>query len=164
MESREQILLEAKIAGDIEDFFNLNELAQFDSEEEINDSLERASNLGVDFRHIHTELRLALPNYADNYPNYEKNMGELRSYVKEGRLQLERLREKLETDRKEIERVKHLEVKQEKLSILISERTFFLSKVDRKINSYQWAGMHDINEINPSLHQVIPEGMFCISE
>ena len=45
MGSREQILLEAKIAGDIEEFFALDELAQFDSVEEINDSIERASNL-----------------------------------------------------------------------------------------------------------------------
>ena len=60
MESDEQILLEVKITGDINEFFYLNNLAELVTEDVISEAIEIATQHNKNFRDVHTELRLSL--------------------------------------------------------------------------------------------------------
>ena len=61
--SKEQEVLEAKIAEDIKYFFDIYELIELVSGDEINEAIETAMQYSKNFRDVHTELRLGIENY-----------------------------------------------------------------------------------------------------
>ena len=63
----------------------MNDLSGFVTEDEIREALDAATHQSKSFRDVHAELRLSLPDYENQYPNYEDNLGRLREYVKEGK-------------------------------------------------------------------------------
>ena len=79
----------------------MNDLSGFVTEDEIREAVDAATHQSKNFRDVHAELRLSLPDYENQYPNYEDNLGRLREYVKVGKRKVRELREKLEESKKD---------------------------------------------------------------
>ena len=88
-------LREAKIRDDLEHLFHVYDLKDLDTVDEVRDALRAVSDLSQKFRHVHVELKsLLADNYETEFPKAPKDFEVLRSYEKNGR----KLIQKLKTD------------------------------------------------------------------
>ena len=148
MEPNDKIVLEAKITEDIKEFFFMNDLSGFVTEDEMREALNAATHQSKNYRDVHAELRLSLPDYENQYPNYEDNLSRLREYVKEGKRKVRELREKLEESKKETVRLEKVEKREGRMAELQCEHNFFIAKLDRKMISFDWTLINDCSEIS----------------
>ena len=110
----------------------MNDLSGFVTEDEIREALDAATHQSKTFRDVHTELRLSLPDYENQCPNYEDNLGRLREYVKEGKRKVRELREKLEESKKETVRLEKIEKREGRMAALQCEHDFFYCQIGQE--------------------------------
>ena len=95
-----EIMSEAKIATDINEFFIVFDLNDLSSDEEIYESLDSASKYSKLYRDIHTELKLKLKDdYDVKYPDYDKITENLRNYMKDAKRKVRVLKGEAEESR-----------------------------------------------------------------
>ena len=137
-----EIMSEAKIATDINEFFIVFDLNDLSSDEEIYESLDSASQYSKLYRDIHTELKLKLKDdYDVKYPDYDKITENLRNYMKDAKRKVRVLKGEAEESRQNELKLLKIEQKEERRASLQSEYDFFVSKLERKLRSYDWNSM-----------------------
>ena len=137
-----EIMSEAKIATDINEFFIVFDLNDLSSDEEIYESLNSASTYSKLYRDIHTELKLKLKDdYDVKYPDYDKITENLRNYMKDAKRKVRVLKGEAEESRQNELKLLKIEQKEEQRASLQSEYDFFVSKLERKLSSYDWNSM-----------------------
>ena len=155
MALNEEILLEAKIAEDVREFFIVNNLNELSNEDEVNEAIKNAGLQSKKFRDVHTELRLGLKSeYDKQYPKYAEQVKRLREYVVEARKMLRGMKEKEEAVQMKVEEEVKMAEKNERKKALESEYDFFLAKLDRKMNRYDWGLSSDYNEITANINSL----------
>ena len=139
-----EILSEAKIVADINEFFVVSDLNELFSEEEVSDCLDAVSRYSKLYRDIHTELKFKLKEaYTEKYTEYDEIANTLRNYIKDAKKKYRLLKKEIEQKRQnELTRLK-LEEKEQYKASLMSEHEFFLSKLKRKLDSCDWNAIND---------------------
>ena len=81
------------ICSDVEDFYDSYDIELMDDEHDLQDYISRISDLKRHFRRIYSELKVAEgPNFANNFPNFEKDLNGLTDLFKAASKKLSDLR------------------------------------------------------------------------
>ena len=94
---------------------------------------------------------LLLTEYENEYPNSEEIHSSLTDFVKRAKLQIRTLKKSAEISRKAEEMSRKNENKNVEKRKLRSEYDFVLSKIERKMSSYDWSTLKDVFEISEGI-------------
>ena len=89
--------------------------------------------------------------YEKEYPNSGETHSSLIDFAKKAKFQIRLLKKSAETSRKAEEISRKNENKNVEKRKLRSEYDFVLSKIERKISSYDWSTLKDVFEISEGI-------------
>ena len=74
-----EILSEAKLSADIGEFYEMNNLNELDSEEELYEAIDTVTKYSKMYRDVHTELKFKMQagDYDGRYPKYDEVISKL---------------------------------------------------------------------------------------
>ena len=151
-----------KTEGDIHYFLGVYGPDELVSEVELNEGLTLALQHCQAYRHLHTELKLALGEEYDlRYPKFEETLGKLTEYIKTVKQKLREFREENEIKEKSfrwdeklrLEREKSMLKENEKMVSMGAKFHAFVKRLKRKIDSFD-ENDSDITDMKQNIDKI----------
>ena len=155
----EKSVQELQIGEDISETLLLYDLNDLETEKEISEGIEKMSELGLKYRHIHVLLKSLMgeAEYAEKYVEYPNRSLAIREYVSTARQKIknsnqvvqEKLNQATEFEKKQEEaklfELKEAEQMKVRTSLQIEEQVFG-EKIEREVMNFELHNVHDIQK------------------